>query len=569
MSSGQRFVSIRQNILRRVFWSALVCSSLGVLIQTLSIYSSENERFHQLTVWIGETQVPLLTLGLWDIELEPLQQQLQQLADRPEIERVVLETPFQLRLSAGRPASKQYSDAQLPIPHPYNPQQVLGTLHIYTYSTSLYERVFQSAIWSILEIALITLLIGAAIAYPMHHQLGRPLRRIAQYATKLAPDKPQPPLKLCRSEKDYYDEIDLVAHGFETLRQSLQQYAHERDQALAALAYERDQLDRRVALRTAALQRINGYLDLFSRTLMQCVHLPVDQYQSKLYWALQELSEYIDASVCALAEEKDQHWQWLVVYPEATPMPQYVPEQFEPVPDGWEYSSSLDVWVYCLRNQDGGSLLWLQGVRLASSVDERRYQQMAAKMLFSLLERWQHARALEVSHKELERLSFSDALTGLANRRRFNEQYRQELQRAYRHNTALSVLMIDIDYFKAYNDHYGHGQGDQCLVQVGQCLLNSFQRAGELPARLGGEEFVVLLPYCDAAKAQRAAERLRWTVEALAIEHLGAPLGQVTVSVGFASLQRPQEASHHMNLLEIADKALYMAKAAGRNTVCG
>lgn len=569
MSTGQRFVSIRQNILRRVFWSALVCSGLGVLIQTLGIYSSENERFHQLTVWIGETQVPLLTLGLWDIELEPLQQQLQQLAARPEIERVVLETPFQLTLSAGRPTAKQHSDAQLPIPHPHDSQQVLGVLHIYTDPIPLHERVFQSAVWSLLEIGLFTVLIGVVIAYPIHYQLGRPLRRIAQYATKLVPDQPQKPLKLCRPEKDSCDEIDLVAQGFETLRQGLQRYVQERDQALAALAHERDQLDRRVALRTAALQRINGYLDLFSRTLMRCVHLSVDQYQNKLYWALQELSEYVDASVCALAEEKDQHWHWQAIYPKAMPAPHYVPNQFEPLQDGWAYNARQDVWVYCLRTKERGSLLWLQGERLANSADERRYQQMAAKMLFSLLERWQHARALEISHKELERLSFSDALTGLANRRRFNEQYQQELQRACRHNADLSVLMVDIDYFKAYNDHYGHGQGDQCLIQVSQCLLKNFQRAGELPARMGGEEFVVLLPYCDAAKAQRAAERLRWTIEALAIEHLGAPLGLVTVSVGFASLQRPQDMHNPVNLVEIADKALYMAKAAGRNVVCG
>ena len=205
----------------------------------------------------------------------------------------------------------------------------------------------------------------------------------------------------------------------------------------------------------------------------------------------------------------------------------------------------------------------------AGDADEQRYLQMVAEMLFSLLDRWQSAEALEQTQAELERLSLSDPLTGLGNRRHFEQVREQECRRAVRHGQPLSVLMLDVDYFKAYNDQYGHGAGDDCLVRIADCIRHLFQRAGELPVRLGGEEFAVILPAYDSDLAQAAAERVRSAVLALQCPHAGAPLGQLSVSLGVAAWTPADEQPLDFEaLLERADRALYQAKAGGRNRVC-
>jgi diguanylate cyclase (GGDEF)-like protein len=142
-----------------------------------------------------------------------------------------------------------------------------------------------------------------------------------------------------------------------------------------------------------------------------------------------------------------------------------------------------------------------------------------------------------------------------------------EFSRAIRGELPLAVLMCDVDYFKFYNDTYGHAQGDFCLQQVADCITGLFARAGEFPARLGGEEFAVILPGASADQVLAAAERLRCAVEALYIPHLGSLLtDHVTISIGAAFLD-PTRDKDFDSLLHAADQALYRAKLV-RNSVC-
>ncbi len=174
---------------------------------------------------------------------------------------------------------------------------------------------------------------------------------------------------------------------------------------------------------------------------------------------------------------------------------------------------------------------------------------------------------LEAANRKLEELSGTDGLTGLANRRRFDEVWAAEWQRAARHGLALAVVMIDVDGFKAYNDDRGHQAGDECLRRVARVLADTVQRSGELAARYGGEEFVVVLPGADGEQARGLAERIRQAVQAEAIVHARAPhAGVVTVSAGVASAV-PQPDTPPQALIEAADAALYEAKRQGRNTV--
>ena len=168
-------------------------------------------------------------------------------------------------------------------------------------------------------------------------------------------------------------------------------------------------------------------------------------------------------------------------------------------------------------------------------------------------------------HQQTRALSITDALTGLYNRRHFNERYAAEFMRAARYHRPLSVLLIDIDHFKKFNDEHGHLIGDKVLKLTAKVLDESIRKA-DILARFGGEEFVLVLPEIDKEHARTVAEKLR---RAIAHTHFpkeeSQPLGHITASFGLASF--PEDASEDHALLKLADQALYQAKAHGRNRV--
>ncbi len=171
---------------------------------------------------------------------------------------------------------------------------------------------------------------------------------------------------------------------------------------------------------------------------------------------------------------------------------------------------------------------------------------------------------LEAANAELLRLSTTDSLTQLANRRRFDRLLDEEIRRARRSGRPLSVLLADIDHFKRVNDSYGHPFGDECLRQVAAVLAAHCQRAGDVAARYGGEEFVVLLPGLDAGQAIALAESIRCTITQLQLQHGEQPVA-LTISLGVATLTPALVAP--ADLLAAADAALYQAKNGGRNRV--
>lgn len=167
----------------------------------------------------------------------------------------------------------------------------------------------------------------------------------------------------------------------------------------------------------------------------------------------------------------------------------------------------------------------------------------------------------------LEKIAFIDGLTSIPNRRRFDEHYQSEWQRGVRREGALAVLLLDIDFFKPFNDNYGHQAGDDCLVQVAQALASSVHRPGDLVARYGGEEFVCVLPDTDLAGAEIIANTLRKSVSALKVPHgFSGVRDHVTVSIGAAAVKLDQSMKPAA-LIEQADKNLYEAKESGRDRV--
>lgn len=173
--------------------------------------------------------------------------------------------------------------------------------------------------------------------------------------------------------------------------------------------------------------------------------------------------------------------------------------------------------------------------------------------------------SLKKANKKLMILSVVDDLTKIANRRKFDQCLETEWHRHLRNQKPLSVILCDIDFFKYYNDTYGHQAGDACLQQVAKAIEGSLGRTGDLAARYGGEEFGIVLPVTDAAGARTMAEKVRTAIWALNIDHEGSDIAdRVTLSLGTGSLV-PQTGQDAKTLIKIADKALYEAKEKGRN----
>lgn len=202
------------------------------------------------------------------------------------------------------------------------------------------------------------------------------------------------------------------------------------------------------------------------------------------------------------------------------------------------------------------AILGLLGRRLVRSIRQRIRSERQLRDT--------QKRLLELN-QELEALASQDSLTGLANRRHFDEYLEKELLRSRRDGSALSLLLVDVDYFKAYNDHYGHPAGDRCLQQIADILRGSARRPADLVARYGGEELALVLPETDAEGARHFAEQLLVRLRRAQIPHAGSPFRIVTASFGVATVHADSERPTSLQLIDEADRCLYQAKQDGRN----
>ncbi|MBF0303803.1 MAG: diguanylate cyclase [Desulfamplus sp.] len=243
------------------------------------------------------------------------------------------------------------------------------------------------------------------------------------------------------------------------------------------------------------------------------------------------------------------------------------------------------LWWFCLLLLIGFLIVVLVFGGMNFVITNRLHRQTLIELNESLVEQ---ASALEESNTKLKAanltlaaISKTDGLTGIANRHYFDEVLLNEWRRAARSRQPIALVMLDVDFFKKYNDHYGHQAGDECLKLVANALVSSVQRSGELAARYGGEEFAAILPGLEGDNAFEVAEKIRATVQAQDIPHeMGTKAGVVTVSIGVATLCPANEHDGRLdkrdgdgqdivpdNLLKKADKALYKAKHDGRNQV--
>jgi diguanylate cyclase (GGDEF)-like protein/PAS domain S-box-containing protein len=220
---------------------------------------------------------------------------------------------------------------------------------------------------------------------------------------------------------------------------------------------------------------------------------------------------------------------------------------------------------YRALTKDGGHI-WIRDVVHVVRNEDGSANSLIGFM-FDITERKQIEEELVRLQKEFRELSYKDGLTGAANRRMFDSVMEVEWTNARRYNQPLSVILLDIDYFKQYNDHYGHIQGDDCLKTVAQALAKAATRSRDFFARYGGEEFVLVLPETDAESAQKVAERCRNVIFKAQIPHAHSAVSQIlTISLGVGTIT-PGPDDDLVAFIESVDRQLYQAKERGRNCI--
>jgi diguanylate cyclase (GGDEF)-like protein/PAS domain S-box-containing protein len=214
-----------------------------------------------------------------------------------------------------------------------------------------------------------------------------------------------------------------------------------------------------------------------------------------------------------------------------------------------------------------GDYLWVESSLRTTRHPVTQIATGALNIVRDISERMRTQKELEEAYKAVEALAVEDSLTGLANRRKLDESLTNEWRRGIRDKRPLSFLLADVDYFKSYNDSYGHVKGDVCLKAIAEAAVEVVSRPGDLVARYGGEEFGIVLPDTNADGAAEIAAKICAALRRRGIPHSSNPDGIVTISIGCATLT-PHLGETAERLVELADQALYRAKNGGRNRVC-
>jgi diguanylate cyclase (GGDEF)-like protein/PAS domain S-box-containing protein len=230
-------------------------------------------------------------------------------------------------------------------------------------------------------------------------------------------------------------------------------------------------------------------------------------------------------------------------------------------------SGREDAMIECRVRRRDGDYLWVESALRLIRDPGTGIPSGILNTVRDISERKRSEQQLREAYRAVEAMSLTDVLTGLANRRRFDQYLATEWRRIMRDSKPLSLLMCDVDLFKAYNDTYGHQRGDNCLKQIAEACMDVVSRPGDLVARFGGEEFVVALPNTESEGALQVANEICESLRSRRLPHTGSPFGIITISIGCATLI-PQAGVHAPDLIAMADHALYTAKHNGRNQVC-
>lgn len=604
---GRRFRPLRERI---IAWQIFYCvlTGLGVASAQL-IFHFLDKRDHALEIIAAaaDTHLPPLAHALIERDMPAVRAELDAIGRYPMVGYVILTLPSGEKIKAGRQTDRwgqlildKFSSLPRDVKHPAKADRSIASLRIYANRAELRDEVAVDALLIIASQAVGIFVLALLMARINNRLVGRHLTHIARHISALNPIALNQKLELARRPRDYDDEFDQLCSAFNRLNNRLVSYIDSHRVLEQELRDHRDGLSDLVAIRTSSLERLKDFHGLIIAMLTRFMNLPPDQANGAVDHGLAAFCEYFAAPRCILftLDEAGKGFRIANAWP---PLPEdagmtELMLTSDTLGQATCSARGARIWLSTtsVANSDIGEtgtvlslldasactlvgvesmgrtvgLLCLVGQALAADSDNAKLLELAARVAANMLDHkvaqmrlLETQQALEKVNQELNRLSRYDPLTGLANRRRFDEVKALEFSRAIRGSTHLAVMMCDLDYFKLYNDTYGHAQGDRCLKALADCLATLFARAGELPARLGGEEFAVLLPGASAELAQSQAERLRQAVWDMALPHAGSPIAdRVTISIGVACLRH--EIHHDFDsLLQQADEALYIAKS--------
>ncbi|HZW13654.1 MAG TPA: diguanylate cyclase [Noviherbaspirillum sp.] len=590
---------------RRVVAWALLYGTIFTLFVTASLvcvdYQDDREEALRQLRFAATSYRKSLANSLWELDMAGVRLQLDGLHSFPMVGQAVLTTSVGQTIQVGSQSEQDPADAlswKETLFSPYDPQRVIGQLHLFVDREAFHQRLRANTLRIVVAEAIKGVVAALLVAWLIARLVTRHLSHMAAQMASPAGGALGRPLTLQRRESRYQDELDQLRDAFNERNRQLAEYFDTQRALEEELRKHRDRLSDMVGERTRSLERLRGFHGLVIRVLTRFINLPPGHANDAVDYGLGAFGDYFGAVRCLLmtydAPAHGFHIEnaWPALQSDGSDdiflsddvLPRRLlaerqsriwlcPSTEHGVEDpllalfsctaytavGVEVKGTT-VGLLCLvgrtvpQDGDAASLLELAARVAASMLDHKAAQ-------LTLLDTQQ---ALQKANRELHSMSRRDALTSLPNRRQFDEVKEVEFRRALRAAWPLSVLMCDLDEFKRYNDTYGHALGDQCLARFGSILTSLFGRAGELPVRLGGEEFAVLLPNTSGEQALALAERLRQSVWETNIPHSSSSAAdRVTVSIGVACLKHGLH-SDFDSLLQDADLALYRAKN-GRN----
>lgn len=585
----------------------LLFSMLFTVLMTAGLvvrhYFQERAEASQGLRFAADSYRRSLANSLWELDMSGARLQLEALARFPMVGVVELRTVIGQTIRVSRdgndhapaPGTQAWHETLLSNTQPARP---VGELWVYLDQPALLARVESVGISLLVGEALKGVLLGLLIAFLLTRLITRHVSDIARHAAELDPALLDQPIHLRRRPSRSQDELDQLSHAINDLHGGLADYIRRQHELEDELRGHRDQLSQVVTARTRSLERLGKFLTLIISLLTRFINLPPERTDETVDEGMAIIGRFFGASRCLLflREGTSQRFALCHGWPAAQRAPMvwlpadevasHWPARHSPVvvpvsgadAQAGQVLAALSATACTLVRVDmrdhADAMLCLVGPTIAAGDADAGLLELAARVTADMLHHKAHQQKLvetqEALHQavgELQTLSRHDELTGLPNRRHFDEVKQVEFRRAQRTDQTLAVLMCDVDDFKRYNDTYGHQLGDDCLVAIGGVLKQMFSRAGDLAARIGGEEFVVLLPNTTPEVATLQAEALRRRVWELAVPHRTSSTGdRVTLSVGIATLRTGYHADFD-GLLRHADHALYLAKAAGRNCV--
>jgi diguanylate cyclase (GGDEF)-like protein len=583
-----------------LFWLMVSAVRAGLLL-----YQGQ-QRLEKIPATVNTLYMPLLAQSVWDVEMSTTQRVLTSISALAGIDAVALDTRLGQHLHYDRPvqASKHHNIYRLDVHLDRAGKESLGTLTLYVTNTPLQREILNDLLSSMTQRVLDFAALALLIVFILRRRFVLPVQQLAHAVRAYKPGEPSPPFRMS-SASGVRDEMTLLLESFNSMRNSINSHLTDRLRYEVELTHARDQLALSVEERTVELDRLLRFQTLISNISTRFINIPLDGVDQAMDEALEQIGGFMEVDRCYLVGVDEiqvvsmvHEWaadgirsghEGLDFAPLASRPALFSAlmregvlnlPRCQTIPGLASEPSHEDVRsVLLIRIDYLGKPVGMFGCEMIRSErnwrDEELIQaRLLGEMFANIIIRRQQLTVLSSTQQQLEeanahlsRMAMSDSLTGLANRRHFDEEKHQAFDQARRKAEPLSLIMLDIDYFKEYNDRYGHLDGDVCLQRIARALVDEFDYPGELPARIGGEEFAILLPGLNREGAMRRAEQLRQAIYYLNIPHASSHTAdRVTVSLGVVAMDPLRHQSIEQVIAE-ADAALYRAKASGRNCI--